>query len=154
MKYMTIKKQIKLTPLIFVLLMIIQASGHAQQHFFTNARESMFKNEAQKRLIIPSIFRAVSLDKTALLQFLQAVPAGGITDKKHNKVILQIPMPKGDTAKFYIWESSVMAPELAAKYPGIKSYTGHGITDSRATVKIDWTALGFHAMILSPFTGT
>ena len=68
--------------------------------------------------------------------------------------MLEIPMPKGDTAKFYIWESSAMAPELAAKFPDIKSYTGQGITDGTATIKIDWTEFGFHAMILSPVTGS
>ena len=149
MKYLVTKKEI-----LFILLMIAGTAGYAQQHFFTDAPESTFKNAAQKRVIIPSRFRTVSLDKTALLNFLQTVPAEGNADKKHNKAMLEIPMPKGDTAKFYIWESSAMAPELAAKFPDIKSYTGQGITDGTATIKIDWTEFGFHAMILSPVTGS
>ncbi|MEP6948048.1 MAG: reprolysin-like metallopeptidase [Ginsengibacter sp.] len=148
MKYLATKKE-----MLLVFLMIAGTRDYAQQRFFTDAPESAFKNGAQKRVIIPSVYRTVSLDKTALLQFLQKVPVES-NDKKQDKVVLEIPMPKGDTAKFNIWGSSAMAPELATKFPDIKSYTGQGITDRTATIKIDWTEFGFHAMILSPVTGS
>ncbi len=139
---------------LFILLIFAGITGKAQQKFFTDMPESAFKNTAQKRVIIPSRFRTLSLDKTALLKFLNTVTKESGTDTKRNKTMLEIPMPKGDTAKFYIWESSPMAPELAAQFPDIKSYTGQGITDGTATIKIDWTEFGFHAMILSPVTGS
>src|SRR5207244_1114990 len=42
------------------------------------------------------------------------------------------------------------APGLASHYPKIKTYTGIGITDPRAHVRLDVTNFGFHAMVLSP----
>ena len=63
-------------------------------------------------------------------------------------------MPRGGIAKFRIWETQTMAPELAAQFPDIRTYSGQGIDDGTATIKLDWTPLGFHAMILSSNTGS
>ena len=35
---------------------------------------------------------------------------------------IQLPMPEGERKRYFAIETQVMSPELARKYPGIKSY--------------------------------
>ncbi len=42
-----------------------------------------------------------------------------------------------------------MAPGLAARHPGIHTYSGRGVSDPSATLHADLTPLGFHASVRS-----
>lgn len=139
----------------FMLLSFTFLGASAQQNYFTDVAESAVKKSDQKRVIIPDKFRTVQLDTAGLLAFLRLLPTEkNILNGRNNTPVLLIPMPDGKMAKFHVWESSVMAPALAAAYPELKTFTGQGIDDPTATIKLDWTEFGFHAMILSPISGS
>ena len=103
---------------------------------------------AQPR-IEPDVFRLVALDRSELAFRLEGVPVHGSAASLRKKMVLTIPMPDGSFERFEITESPVMAPELAAKFPNIKTYLGQGLDDATASVRFDWTPHGFHAQILS-----
>jgi subtilisin-like proprotein convertase family protein len=126
----------------------------AQNIFFKDIPEPTIQTLSAKRVIVPEKYRTLKLDSAGLRSFFRLLPSEQNIANKNLAPILSIPMPDGSSAAFRIWESSVMAPELAAAYPELKTFTGQGIDDPTATIKLDWTSFGFHAMILSPVSGS
>ncbi len=95
-------------------------------------------------------YRRVQLNQTALKNVLSEAPDEAAVRVRASQSVIMLPMPDGSFQSFQYVESPIMAPELAAKYPEIRTYLGQGIDDPHATVRFDWTSAGFHAFILSP----
>ena len=108
---------------------------------------------AGERWIVPERFRMVALDRAAFEAQFFAAPREFTEAARTSPVIVALPMPDGDVARFAIVETEVMAPELAAKFPEIRTWAGQGIDDPASTVRLDWTPQGFHGMVLSAARG-
>ncbi len=108
-------------------------------------------NPAAQREIVPQKYRTLRLSWSALQTALAAAPLESSVSAKSSPVVLTLPLPEGNYARFSVVESPIMAPELAAKYPEIKTYLGQSLDDATASVRFDTTPAGFHAMILSPY---
>ena len=102
----------------------------------------------QKPWVQPPICRIYQLDTVTMQAQLTAAPREDASPKAGQPVL--VPMPDGSYQRFEVVESPVMAPELAALFPLIKTYLGRGLDDRGASARIDFTELGFHAQILSP----
>lgn len=96
----------------------------------------------------PEASRYFTLEPQSMQALLAAAPREDF-DAPAPGLVVTLPLPAGATERFEIWEQSVMHPELAAKYPEIRTYVGRGLDDAGATVRLDQTPAGFHAMVLS-----
>ena len=79
----------------------------------------------------------------------------GTSPKRENinttsNLIITLPNGEGKLENFKVYENSIMAPELAAKYPEIKSYMAVGIDNPNARAYFSYSPLGFKSMTLYP----
>ncbi len=91
------------------------------------------------RRIMPVKYTVVSVNGATLRNMLASYPSSPSVIKT-----FVLPTPNGSTRTFRLWQTPIIDP-LAAPY--IQTLTGVAIDDSRATVKIDYTLWGFHAMV-------
>lgn len=103
---------------------LVQPAGH--QHLF------------------PSSYRSYVLNTAALKARLMTLP-----EDPAQAVLLTLPTPDGGSRDFKVWQTPMMEPGLAAKYPGIRTFTAEAIDNSQVTAKIDCSPAGFHALIFA-----
>ena len=125
------------------------------QSLWSDIAEQSISVKGERRGV-PQTYRTVRLDLSVLHPTLATAPERFTPAAvgKNSQPILTLPMPGGGTASFRLTESPVMAPELQAQFPEIRTYTGRGIEDPTALLKCDLTPHGFHAMVISNTHGT
>ena len=135
--------------LITLILFLSFTTSNSQQNIWTDINENDMIAVGD-RYIIPDFYRTVKLNRDDLSQLLNSAPMEFSLEAINRIAIIELPLPDGIFQKFKFWESPTMEPELQAKFPEIRTYTGQGIDDPFATLKFDFTPEGFHAQILSP----
>jgi len=128
---------------LFLLLTPMIQSGEAKSIWSDTVEDDI--QVLGSRRIIPANYRTLSMDKVGL----QIILAGAPPEENGGGVELRLPKPDGTFDLFLVVSSPVMAPELAARYPEIRTYLGKGVTDPTAVLRFDVTPAGFHAMVRS-----
>jgi hypothetical protein len=103
-----------------------------------------------QRVIVPIAYRTVSVDMNAAKTLFSTAP----NEFSTGGTIVTLPMPDGTAERFAITQNGVMSPELAAKYPDIKTYSGQGVDNPTSTARLDLTPQGFHAVIFTTEKGS
>lgn len=135
---------------ILVLYVLLSNDLQAQNNFWQDQPASGFtRSENQKKLITPVFSRSLKLNTSALLSALATAPREFTEAARTNPLILTLPMPDGSLARFAVAQSPVMEKALQEKFPSIRTYSGQGIDDPTATLRMDWTEFGFHAQVRS-----
>ncbi len=135
----------KATYALFIFLLL--ASGlSAQNSFFevVSPRAAPTPVEVVKNI---KNFSIVRLNEQAMRAYLLNAPMefqnNGMT------LPLEIPLPNGKTEIFGIVESPILSREVAAQHPEIKTYTGNGLTNKKAIIRLSLTSEGFNAILLN-----
>ena len=91
-------------------------------------------------------FHAFALDARTLKTQLWAAPLEHSTTPTQ----LTLPLADGKIYTFNAWYAPTMAPELAAKYPEIKSFLVADPQNPAINGRVDYSPQGFHALIFTP----
>ncbi len=127
---------------LFVFLLLWFSVIHAQEKEpwkrISQTTDKLISKSATKTAVL------FQLDEEALKTKLES-----IQDKQASNATIQITIPNanGVLEKFSIHEDSNFEPELQAKYPDIRSYSGIGITDASAVLNFSMSPLGIQTMI-------
>ena len=138
--------------LLFGFFLIYSLSLFAQSNYSNlwNEVSEVGLNTVGTRYIIPESYRTLELDLADLSSALNQVPKESTTPVRNSHFLLSIPTPDNNFITFKVVESPVMAEELAAKYPMIKTYLGQGVEKNlSARVRFDVTPQGFHAIMFT-----
>lgn len=100
-------------------------------------------DKATTRLTFPKHFKLFNLTQAALRQQLFTVVDG---TSKHSTVI-SLPNADGGIEQFEVFEASNFEPALQKKFTEIRAFSGEGITDKYATLKLSISPQGIHAMV-------
>lgn len=130
----------------FILLLICIYSSPIftqQTSYWALFKESSKPLPKQKKWIDPSKYLSYELDISSLESTL-ATQARGIS------TVIEVPAPNGEMESYTIAENDVVPQELKEKYPDIRTYSGHKISNPSQHIHLDIVPQGFHAMVLAP----
>ena len=102
--------------------------------------------ENKQSIANPHLF---ALDAQALQQALANAPQRFASAAASTKIV-SFPTASGELAQYRVKESSNLDPELAARYPEIKSYIGQGVDNPAATIYFSVSPLGVQTMLINP----
>ncbi len=138
-------------PLLLAIAMSIAVGfGFAQdKNHWLKTATSPPQSQIKSARVNPTEYHVFGLDVAGMKAQLTKAPerekSGGVTN-----LVVVFPTPDGAFERYQVMEASVLHPDLAAKFPGIKSYAGKGIDDPSATIRFSVSnQTGLHGMVLS-----
>ena len=134
---------------LLIATLLVTCSVSFSQNGNSIWKSSSIKNDSKeiKKTNLP-LKHLFDLDVNTLKNELASSPKRGTTTSSNT--IVSLPDGEGNLENFIVYENSVLDPELAAKYPEIKSYIAIGIDNPRARAYFSNSPLGFKSMTLYP----
>lgn len=133
--------------LALAMLMALTPAVSAQQVMWTaNDRrpEEFAKARGVDRPSFPSDFKLFDLNMDAMRQELfRIVDSTG----EPASTVISLPNADGDIEQFEVFEASNFEPDLQAQYPEIRAFSGRGITDPHATLKLSFSPQGVQTIV-------
>lgn len=102
------------------------------------------RDKTVERRSFPTEFKLFYLNSQPLRQSLFL-----IVDSRSaaRSTVISLPNADGRIEQFEIFEASNFEPELQARFPEIRAFSGRGLTDPYATLKLSYSPQGIHGTV-------
>jgi len=142
LKFADMKKQ-----LLVLLSFVFVSASMAQQKNYWSLHTGVAQIEKDKsvgRLSFPKEFKLFDLSVDGLSQELFS-----IVDNRSSahSIVISLPNASGQIEQFEVFEASNFEPALQARFPEIRAFSGKGITDKYATLKLSISPDGIQTMV-------
>ncbi|PWV46498.1 reprolysin-like metallopeptidase [Chitinophaga sp. S165] len=129
--------------LLFVTALLCSTMSYAQDYWRPHTDAARITTDkAVARLAFPANFKLFDLNLAPLRN--EVFRAVGNTSAH---TVISLPNADGQIEQFEIVEASNFEPALQAKFPEIRSFSGKGITDKHATLKLSVSPQGIQSMV-------
>jgi hypothetical protein len=131
--------------LFLAFLVLSSVSVNAQNYWKTytgSATGKIITDKAVARQSFPKEFRLFDLNISPLHEELFSV-----ANRSRNSVVISLPNAEGQMEQFEVFEASNFEPALQARFPEIRAFSGKGITDRYATLKLSISPQGIQGMV-------
>ncbi len=143
-----------LTTFCALFLIFDLAAQSAPNYFHPVTEQQIFLPQNAETANMPSAYTTFSLDLDAMRNHLRNAPTEGSSEAFQGNFQVQLPLPDGSFETFKAWESLVMHPDLAARYPMIRTFAGQSLSDPTHIIRFGYGLDGFHAFILTDNAGS
>ncbi len=141
--------------MLVVICLLLVAAGivfspkfaDAQQNVWTlntENRAQIAKHKAVARQSFPTEFKLFNLNIEPLRQQLFSIVD---SNSRQQSTVISLPNADGNIEEFEVYEASNFEPELQAQFPQIRAYSGKGVTDEYATLKLSISPQGIQSMV-------
>ncbi len=105
--------------------------------------EKIITDKSVARLSFPKTFKLYDLNLVELRQQLFSV----VNNATAHSTIISLPNADGNIESFEVYEASNFEPALQARFPEIRAFSGKGLTDKYATLKLSISPQGIQTMV-------
>lgn len=135
----------------FLLAFGLFSNLFAQNNFWTPVKpESIVLSDGAEQKIKPLKVNTFRLDYSGLTAALANAPMEFTQSARQQPIEMLLPLADGSLHLFRMWESPVMAPEMMAEYPGIRTFAGKDTEGLGLTLRMGLGHKGFHAYFFEP----
>ena len=118
--------------------------------FYGSAQTNYWERETSRAPVSAKSLPQLDMEKAAMFslretEFYKELP--NVKQDTPSKIVY-FPNEKGELKGFKVVEKSIMSPELAAKYPQIKSFVGQGLSHPEDRIRFSVSHKGVQSMII------